>query len=264
MEDSAVYIATRRRSDGSAASSLRPCSLTEGTTLEVFDYEWLAEDLNDQPWHEIGNNLQSLIDTTTKEAVVHQLAALLAERLRDVLQDFVLQDHKFLNNHSNLVLVDDAKSNVVFLSDDLASNLHSYVARIASLYNDVPFHSFDHAAHVTISINRIVSMMISEKDVTSIGDPCASIEYSDSRRCSRRSTVQHVTSSKSVVCEKVIAEKATYGISSDPLLRFALLFAALIHDVAHTGVPNATLIDEEDELAILHNDISVRICNVVD
>jgi len=64
------------------------------------------------------------------------------------------------------------------------------------------------------------------------------------------------------VCEKVIAEKATYGISSNPLLRFALLFSALIHDVAHKGVPNATLIDEEDELAILHNDISVRNCNV--
>ncbi len=42
MEDPAVYTANRRRSDGSEASSLRPCSLTEGTTLEVFDYEWLA------------------------------------------------------------------------------------------------------------------------------------------------------------------------------------------------------------------------------
>jgi hypothetical protein len=31
----------------------------------------------------------------------------------------------------------------------------------------------------------------------------------------------------------------TYGITSDPLTQFAVVFAALIHDVDHTGVPTA-------------------------
>jgi hypothetical protein len=257
MEENIAFTATRRRSDATAASSLRRCSLTEGTSIEMFDYDWLAEDLTDQPWHEVGSCLCQLDDATKLDTMVHQLAALLVERLRELLHYFALNDKNFISNHSNLLVADECNSNLVFLSEELTNNLHSYVARIASLYNDVPFHSFDHAAHVTMSMNKIISMMISEKDVSSIGDPSAASEYCEARRCSRRSTVQHVSHSKSVVCEKIIAEKATYGISSDPLLKFALLFSALIHDVAHKGVPNSTLIDEEDELAILHNDISV-------
>ena len=38
---------------------------------------------------------------------------------------------------------------------------------------------------------------------------------------------------------------------------FAMVFSALIHDVGHKGVPNSVLVEEEDELAILHNDVSV-------
>ncbi len=41
----------------------------------------------------------------------------------------------------------------------------------------------------------------------------------------------------------------TYGITSDPLTQFAVVFAALIHDVDHTGVPNTQLIREGDEIA---------------
>ena len=41
----------------------------------------------------------------------------------------------------------------------------------------------------------------------------------------------------------------TYGITSDPLTQFACAFAALIHDVDHTGVPNTTLAKEKPDLA---------------
>lgn len=41
----------------------------------------------------------------------------------------------------------------------------------------------------------------------------------------------------------------TYGIASDPLTQFACLFAALVHDVDHHGVPNATLVEEGSPLA---------------
>jgi len=34
----------------------------------------------------------------------------------------------------------------------------------------------------------------------------------------------------------------SYGITSDPLTQCALAFAALIHDVDHTGVPYAQLV----------------------
>jgi hypothetical protein len=41
----------------------------------------------------------------------------------------------------------------------------------------------------------------------------------------------------------------TYGITSDPLTSFACVFAALIHDADHPGVPNAQLVKEETEQA---------------
>lgn len=49
----------------------------------------------------------------------------------------------------------------------------------------------------------------------------------------------------------------TFGITSDPLTQFACLFAALIHDVDHFGVPNTQLVKEEDPVATLYNGRSV-------
>jgi hypothetical protein len=49
----------------------------------------------------------------------------------------------------------------------------------------------------------------------------------------------------------------TYGITSDPLTQFAVAFAALIHDVDHTGVPNVQLVKEGDELAKTYHNKSV-------
>jgi 3'5'-cyclic nucleotide phosphodiesterase len=49
----------------------------------------------------------------------------------------------------------------------------------------------------------------------------------------------------------------TYGITSDPLTQFACIFAALIHDVDHYGLPNAQLVDEEAPIAKLYDGQSV-------
>jgi hypothetical protein len=50
---------------------------------------------------------------------------------------------------------------------------------------------------------------------------------------------------------------ATYGISSDPLAHFAIVFAALIHDVDHTGLPNAQLVKDQTEVAAKFKNKSV-------
>ena len=49
----------------------------------------------------------------------------------------------------------------------------------------------------------------------------------------------------------------TYGITSDPLTHFACIFAALIHDVDHHGVPNMQLVQEQDPVAVLYDYSSV-------
>eukprot|EP00567_Pseudictyota_dubia_P000254 CAMPEP_0197466560 /NCGR_PEP_ID=MMETSP1175-20131217/65118_1 /TAXON_ID=1003142 /ORGANISM="Triceratium dubium, Strain CCMP147" /LENGTH=389 /DNA_ID=CAMNT_0043002609 /DNA_START=1 /DNA_END=1167 /DNA_ORIENTATION=- len=46
-------------------------------------------------------------------------------------------------------------------------------------------------------------------------------------------------------------------IESDPLAKFALVYAALVHDVDHQGVPNRQLVAEGDDLAFLYNDKSI-------
>jgi hypothetical protein len=46
------------------------------------------------------------------------------------------------------------------------------------------------------------------------------------------------------------AKDFTNDITSDPLAQFAVVFAALIHDVDHPGVSNAQLIQENDEVAV--------------
>jgi hypothetical protein len=45
----------------------------------------------------------------------------------------------------------------------------------------------------------------------------------------------------------------TYGITSDPLTQFACVFASLIHDVDHSGVPNSQLAREQQALAAVYD-----------
>jgi hypothetical protein len=56
----------------------------------------------------------------------------------------------------------------------------------------------------------------------------------------------------------------TYGITSDPLTQFACVSSALIHDVDHSGVPNAELIAENTELAQRYHGKSVAEQNSID
>jgi hypothetical protein len=106
--------------------------------------------------------------------------------------------------------------------------LRQYVSAIASMYNDVPFHNFEHASHVALAAQKLIQRMMTSKKL-------------DDRGFHTRS----------------------YGISSDPLTQFAIVFAALIHDVGHAGIPNAQLILEEADVAIKFKNRSVAEQNSV-
>ena len=56
----------------------------------------------------------------------------------------------------------------------------------------------------------------------------------------------------------------TYGITSDPLTRFAVVLSALIHDVEHQGVPNTVLVKEGQSLAYSYKNKSVAEQNSID
>ena len=51
------------------------------------------------------------------------------------------------------------------LSPLVKSQLHDYVARIAAMYQDVPFHNFEHASHVTMSASKLMKRIINPEEV---------------------------------------------------------------------------------------------------
>jgi Adenylate and Guanylate cyclase catalytic domain len=82
------------------------------------------------------------------------------------------------------------------------SQLRMYVAAIASGYRKNAFHNFEHASHVILSATKLLKR----------------ISYADGHANEDGVTTADL-------------HHYTYGISSDPLTQFAVVFAALIHDV---------------------------------
>jgi hypothetical protein len=113
------------------------------------------------------------------------------------------------------------------LDSVVMSQLREFVSSIADLYTSVPFHTFAHATHVTISMENMFKQIVAPTEVAQAVD----------RTCS---------------------------IVSDPLAKFASLFAALIHDVAHPGVPNGQLIKENQDIASAYKGKSIAEQNSVD
>ena len=58
-------------------------------------------------------------------------------------------------------------------------------------------------------------------------------------------------------CAGSLQQKRTFGITSDPLVLFACVFAALIHDAGHPGVPNIQLVREGGPLVTKYHSRSV-------
>ncbi|KAG7363278.1 adenylate/guanylate cyclase with integral membrane sensor [Nitzschia inconspicua] len=111
----------------------------------------------------------------------------------------------------------------VELSEDVVNQVRLYVQKIAALYNGSnPFHNFDHACHVTMSVHKLMKRVVTDGTYSEEGI-IPSLEHE---------------------------RKETYGIlTSDPLTLFAIVFSALIHDVDHPGVSNVQLAKESPEIA---------------
>ena len=120
------------------------------------------------------------------------------------------------------------------LEDKVSEQLHEYLETIAALYRLNPFHNFEHASHVTMSVVKLFSRIVAPDIQTSEGELAKDLH-------------DH-----------------TYGITSDPLTQFACILSALIHDVDHQGVPNTQLIKENAAIAAVYKGKSVAEQNSVD
>lgn len=119
----------------------------------------------------------------------------------------------------------------VTMSPETRSELYEFVATIASHHSDLPFHNFQRASHATASAHELLNSLCAP----------SSNERGDFAE-------EDATSG---------AAARTFGISADPLARFAMVLSALVHDVDHPGVPNARLVAEADPMAIEYDDVSV-------
>jgi class 3 adenylate cyclase len=122
--------------------------------------------------------------------------------------------------------------------------LRAYVARIASMYRDVHFHSFEHASHVTMSAQKLINKVVL-RNSTEFGGFNAN--HHDKKK----------KDGHKEMLEQADLFFSTYGISADPLAQFAVVFAALVHDVEHRGVPNVQLIKEQPDLGWKYKNKSV-------
>lgn len=106
------------------------------------------------------------------------------------------------------------------IDETVLTQLRQYVKRMIKGYKEVEYHSQEHAYHVILSANKLIDLMLS-------------------------------TEGKKKASGKL---PPTFGLRSDPLALMALIFAALVHDVEHQGIPNRQLSTESDRLAILYNE----------
>eukprot|EP00980_Cylindrotheca_fusiformis_P031380 scaffold26280_cov137-Cylindrotheca_fusiformis.AAC.2 len=110
------------------------------------------------------------------------------------------------------------------IGKEAKTQLRSFLTSVASMYRDNPFHNFEHASHVTASVKKLLSRIVNVDDGNGLKMSNNSVDPVD--------MVGH-----------------SYGITSDPLTQFSVLFSAIIHDMDHPGVPNAQLVKENTRSA---------------
>eukprot|EP00523_Entomoneis_sp_CCMP467_P017961 CAMPEP_0168810014 /NCGR_PEP_ID=MMETSP0726-20121227/3381_1 /TAXON_ID=265536 /ORGANISM="Amphiprora sp., Strain CCMP467" /LENGTH=1234 /DNA_ID=CAMNT_0008862013 /DNA_START=54 /DNA_END=3758 /DNA_ORIENTATION=+ len=122
------------------------------------------------------------------------------------------------------------------LNSDVLDQLKDYVQRIANLYRANKFHCFEHASHVTMSVVKLLARIQAPTD----------------------EEVQNAREDKTDMASTV------HDQCCDPLIQFSCVFAALIHDVDHQGVPNTQLFVENSPLVGAYNAKSMAEQNSVD
>jgi class 3 adenylate cyclase len=155
------------------------------------------------------------------------------DEMTDILSlpDFIVREK---HNHAQSVGIDAC----------VKEQLRDFVSFIASLYQDVPFHNFEHASHVIMSAGKLMKRILQPEGIVFEED----MPHNESLAVRVARQVHYVT----------------YGISSDPLMHFAVVFSALIHDVDHTGLTNKELVDMKAPVAVVYREKCVAEQNSVD
>jgi 3'5'-cyclic nucleotide phosphodiesterase len=115
---------------------------------------------------------------------------------------------------------DDETIGIENEDDTVITALREYLTVIATMYQSNSFHNFEHACHVTMSVNKLINRIVM---------------YEETNLTNQTEDVDNV--------------ECTSFLNSDPLAQFAILFSAIIHDVDHRGCSNSQLMKEDTVLS---------------
>eukprot|EP00980_Cylindrotheca_fusiformis_P011198 scaffold2563_cov124-Cylindrotheca_fusiformis.AAC.29 len=135
------------------------------------------------------------------------------------------------------------------IGDKVKCQLRGYLSKVASMYPDNPFHNFEHANHVTASVKKLLTRIVSTGASNGLGRG----------HNSNRNIAENLNG-----VDLVDLAGHSYGITSDPLTQFSVVFSAIIHDLDHPGVPNSQLVKENARCAQIHKNKSVAEQNSVE
>ena len=188
----------------------------------------MARDITKQEWAKVGldeSDFPNDAASSSLELTAERITSLLVIRLVAL----TAPSHKFDNLSTSCICQTLLRSRNIraswpeSISEAVVRQTRSYVRTILQGYRENPYHNYEHAYHVFVSANKMMDLILQSR--TMLG-------------------TQNVSAGK-------------LRFEDDPLMHMALLFAALIHDVEHQGVPNQQLILENDPLALQYNDQSV-------
>eukprot|EP00934_Nitzschia_sp_Nitz4_P006921 Nitzschia sp. Nitz4//scaffold47_size129522//97083//100216//NITZ4_003565-RA/size129522-processed-gene-0.173-mRNA-1//-1//CDS//3329552842//6911//frame0 len=167
--------------------------------------------------------------------------------------------------------------------------LKEFVTAVANAYHQNPFHCLQHSTAVTTHLTKLLSRIVVDDPIDDDDVPTPPSNSGNggggggdlSLEQAAAAAVNHLKSIGSsdeddddgIVDDEdgqdpldpqdVLDDIApylhnhSYGITSDPLTQFALIFSALVGYVDHTGVPNASIAKEEPELAARYQGRSI-------
>lgn len=136
------------------------------------------------------------------------------------------------------------------LTGSARSQLHTYLSIVAGMYPPNPFHNFEHASHVTASVRKLLTRIVSVNED----------EYNMEQQIHDEEKREEMHND----IDDQMLMRGSYGITNDPLTQFAVVFSAVIHDVDHPGIPNVQLVKEQARNAKKYKGKSIAEQNSVD
>ena len=140
--------------------------------------------------------------------------------------------------------MDGVDPSLVQISQEVQSKLRNYVASIGAAHRrENHFHNFQYASHTVLVLDQMIKTMTSSSNILQSG-------FDGAPR------------SKGEIAREL--DSRTFSISSEPIIQFAILLSALIHDVDHMGVSNQQLVKNGSPLSTSYKKRCISEQNSVD